>query len=108
VIDNVVLAFQIYGLAILISMAVAVLIKGIVVVLSRLKTKQKVPETEAAETDDGKIPVEHLVAISAAAYSMLGRHRVVHIEDGGRGLAWTAEGRAAHHASHAVSHHPKQ
>ena len=106
--DNVILAFQIYGLAILVSMAVAVLIKGIVVVLSRLKTKEKAPETEAAEIDEGQIPVEHLVAISAAAYSMLGRHRVVHIEAAGRGLAWTAEGRAVHHASHAVPHHPKQ
>jgi hypothetical protein len=107
VIDNVVLAFQIYGLAILVSMAVAVLIKGIVSVLSRLKAREKKPEPETPEIAEAQIPVEHIVAISAAAYSMLGRHRVVHIEDAGRGLAWTVEGRAAHHASHAVSHHPK-
>lgn len=110
--ENLVLAFQIYGLAILVSMAVAVLIKGIVVVLSRLKAKeqakQKAAEPATPDIDRAGIPVEHIAAISAAAYSMLGRHRVVHIEDGGRGLSWTAEGRAAHHGSHSVPHHPKQ
>ena len=106
--DNLILAFQIYGLAILVSMAVAVLIKGIVVVLSRLKAREKKPEPVAPAIDDDLIPVEHIAVISAAAYSMLGRHRIVHIEDRGRGLSWAHEGRAFHHASHAVPRQPRR
>ncbi len=105
--DNLLLAFQIYGLAILVSMTVAVLIKGIVSGLSKLKTADQSAAASAPTTDDDLIPIEHIAAISAAAYSMLGRHRIVHIEDRGRGLSWMAEGRAAHHASHAVPYHSK-
>ena len=102
--DNLVLAFQIYGLAILVSMAVALVIKGIVSGLSKLQKPVKAKAASAPAMDDDFIPVEHIAAISAAAYMMLGRHRIVHIADRGRGLTWKAEGRAAHHTSHAVYH----
>jgi hypothetical protein len=105
--DNLILALQIYGLAILVSMAVAVAIKAIVSGLSRLQSPEKARKASVAVIDDDLIPVEHIAAISAAAYSMLGRHRIVHIEDRGRGRSWMAEGRAAHHASHVMPYHSK-
>jgi hypothetical protein len=44
-----------------------------------------------------------VAAISAAVAAMVGAHRIVHIEPA-PGLGWQAEGRAAHHGSHAVTH----
>ena len=47
----------------------------------------------------------HIAAISAAIATMMGPHRIVHIEPlHHHGLGWQAEGRAAHHGSHAFSH----
>jgi hypothetical protein len=51
-------------------------------------------------------PSEHVAAIAAAVYAVLGVHRIVHIEERDRGRVWTAEGRMAHHASHNVPHRP--
>ena len=56
------------------------------------------PAPAIAPEDD-----ERLVAVIAAAVHVtLGRpHRIVHIEPSHGGEAWTAEGRLAHHRSHA-------
>lgn len=106
--SNFALAFQIYALAIFVSLVVAVAIRGIVSALSAIKAPQaKQPTTdEAAQPSD--VVQGDLAAIAAAVYAMLGAHRIIHIEDRGRGYSWTAEGRAAHHASHAVPHQPKR
>jgi hypothetical protein len=106
--SNFALAFQIYGLAIFVSLIVAVAIRGIVSTLSALKApRAKQAADETAQPSDA-FPQGDIAAIAAAVYAMLGAHRILHIEDRGRGFTWTAEGRAAHHASHAVPHHPKR
>lgn len=106
--DVIVKALWIYGLAIVVSMAVAVVIKVIVVVLNALERKPEPaakPAPAAAPTFD--LLADHVAAISAAVYSVIGAHRIVHIEEH-RHAGWVVEGRLAHHASHAISHHPKQ
>lgn len=101
-------ALYIYGLAIIVSLAVAVVIKVIVVVLNAIERKPaaapKAAPAPAAPVFD--VAADHVAAISAAIYAMLGAHRIVHLEEH-RTPGWVAEGRLAHHASHAVPHHPK-
>jgi predicted histidine transporter YuiF (NhaC family) len=103
--NSLVLALSVYALAIVISMLVAVLIKGIVVSLS-LTQKRPAPLPPApavvhtAAQDD-------IAVIAAAVYTILGAHRIVHIENGERGHSWTAAARASHHSSHNIEHHSK-
>lgn len=99
--------FIIYFIVIVISMLVATIIRGIVIVLSRqageVEAKAKVPAkpTPAAKPIAVGIPQEHIAAISAAVTMMMGAHRIVHIEMANRGFGWTSEARASHHTSHA-------
>jgi hypothetical protein len=105
------LSLKIYGLVIIISMLVAALIRGIVITLSKLQKKPAVPAARApaaampaAAAPD---PAQHDIAVIAAAlYAMVGAHRIVHIQDR-RGAGWAAEGRFAHHASHAIQRKPR-
>jgi hypothetical protein len=108
--DVIIKALWIYGLAIVVSMAVAVVIKVIVVVLNAMERKpEAAPKAAptAAPAPAFDLLADHVAAISAAVYSMMGSHRIVHIEEQRHG-EWVVEGRLAHHTSHAVSHHPKQ
>ena len=95
----------IYGIVIVISMLVAVLIRGIVLVLSRQakqeETKTLAKPAPAAQPALVGIPQEHLAVITAAVAAMMGAHRIVHIEMASRGFGWTAEARTVHHTSHA-------
>jgi hypothetical protein len=107
--DVILKTLWIYALAVVVSLAVAVVIKVIVVVLSAFERKP-----EAAPKPAGTSPAtafdllgDHIAAISAAVYSVLGAHRIIHIEEHRR-PEWVVEGRMAHHTSHAVQHHPKQ
>jgi len=64
-------------------------------------------QPEPVETDE---PVDmtaddHIAAISAAMAALIGAHRIIHIEPA-YPAGWLAEGRVAHHTSHAVAHHP--
>jgi hypothetical protein len=106
--DVIVKALWIYGLAIVVSMAVAVIIKLVVVILNAFDRKpEAAPKSVAAVAEPAfDVLADHVVAISAAVYSMIGAHRIIHIEDQ-RHTEWAGEGRMAHHASHTVSHHPK-
>jgi hypothetical protein len=107
--DVIVKALWIYGLAIVVSMAVAVVIKVIVVVLNAVERKAEVaakPAPTATPAPAFNLLADHVAAISAAVYSAIGAHRIVHIEEH-RDPGWVVEGRLAHHTSHAVSHHPK-
>ncbi|MDS4020811.1 MAG: OadG family protein [Candidatus Competibacter sp.] len=95
----------IYGIVIVISMLVAVVIRGIVLVLSR-QAKQEETKTPAKPAPVAQpalvgIPQEHLAVITATVAAMMGAHRIVHIEMAGRGFGWTAEARTVHHTSHA-------
>lgn len=97
--------FVIYGIVIVVSMLVALVIRGIVLVLSRqaqdtVKAPVK-PVPTAQPTIAGGVPQEHIAAIAAAVAAMMGAHRIVHIEAASRGFGWTAEARTVHHTSHA-------
>ncbi|MBL8541160.1 MAG: hypothetical protein JNK68_12420 [Betaproteobacteria bacterium] len=105
--DVIIKALWIYGLAVVVSLAVAVVIKLIVVILGALERKpEAAPKVVAAPAPAFDLVADHVAAISAAVYAMLGAHRIVHIEEQ-RQAGWVVEGRLAHHASHAVQHHPK-
>jgi hypothetical protein len=95
-------SFAFYGLAIVISLLVAVLIRGIVAVLALTRKEVDTPAPAVAVTPS-TVPGDDIAAIAAAVYAVLGAHRIVHIERGRRGLVWTAEGRVSHHISHNVS-----
>lgn len=99
--ESLVLAFKVYALAIVVSTLVALMIKGIVVMLARFGAPREVLPAAPAAPAPG-IPEAHLAAIAAAAHAVVGSHRIVHVEDRRRGMSWTFEGRAAHHGSHHV------
>jgi hypothetical protein len=110
-----------YGLAAVVSMAIAAVIKAIVVLLNLAERyKQPAAAQAAAAVRAAALPVlaqpalrpseiaaEHIAAISAAVYAAIGAHRIVHIEDA-RGGGWSTEGRLAHHRSHAVPTHAQK
>ena len=99
----------IYGLAIVVSLLIAVVIKLIVVLLGRGEQRTASAQQPVAVTPApaSGIPPDHLVVIAAAASAVFGDQRIVHIEETRRRAGWLAEGRQAHHASHGVEHHPK-
>ncbi|QQS54869.1 MAG: OadG family protein [Candidatus Competibacteraceae bacterium] len=96
--------FVIYGIVIVVSMLVAVVIRGIVWALSRSSTQEasKAPAKPAPALQPAVegVPREHLAVITATIAAMLGAHRIVRIETPGRGYSWTAEARTVHHTSH--------
>ena len=99
--DLIGLSLQMYGLAIVISLVVALVIKGIVVALSitpnsaaAAPTFKTTPEPVANEIEDD------IAAITAAVYAIMGAHRIVRIEDARRSHAWETEGRLMHQTSH--------
>ena len=98
----------IYGLAIVVSLAVAVVIKVIVVALGKLEGTPAAPPQPAA-VPPGPLAVDanHIAVIAAAVHAMTGAHRIVHIEAAPHHSGWAAEGRQAHHSSHVLPHHPK-
>ncbi len=107
--DLVPLSLGIYGIAIVISFIVALLIKGIVValpLLRQLSKREAAPDTAPASA--ATIPPDHVAAIAAAVAATVGAHHIIHIEDPGRGAVWTAEGRMIHQTSHAIARSPKR
>lgn len=104
---DILLSLKIYALAIGISMAVALLIRGVVAMVS---LRQRKLDSEPASAPVAAPPdlEGHIAAISAAVYAMIGAHRIVHIRAQGRQGAWTVEGRLAHHTSHKVPHQPRK
>ena len=103
------LSVQMYGLAIVISFAVALLIKIVVVVLSIPQRRERAaaeaakPAARAAPAPQPAVDAaaDDIAAIAAAVYAMIGAHRIVRIQEGADvGRAWTAEGRLVHQTSH--------
>jgi Na+-transporting methylmalonyl-CoA/oxaloacetate decarboxylase gamma subunit len=93
----------IYGIVIVVSMLVALVIHGIVWALSRQAKDAVKPVVKPAAAPQpilAGVPQEHLAVISAAVAAMLGAHRIVRIEAPSRGYSWTAEARSVHHTSH--------
>lgn len=104
-------ALAIYLIAIVIAMAAAALIRGIVALLGRQGHRGATTATAvgipavATASDPAPVGPEQVAAIAAALHMVIGDHRIVHIEEARKGSGWVAEGRQAHHASHAVDHH---
>lgn len=104
----------VYGLAIVVAMGAALLIKLIVggLAMAERRSEAKLAATTAATTVAAPVPVveagipaHHLVAITAAAYAMVGGHRILHIGTANSGRFWSTEGRMAQHGSHHPFHH---
>ena len=95
-------ALQIYGISIAISMFVAVLIKVLVVVTSRVKPVAKMAEApqKTVEPPITGISDEVIAAISSAIAVVTGPHRILHIAESKR--SWSSQGRVAQH-----SHQPR-
>lgn len=99
-----------YLLVIVIGFMIALVIKVIVVLLSRSAEKEasKTPVATAAASRRAApvplgIPAHHLVAIVAAAESIAGS-RIVRINDIGLDQSWISVGRSIHQSSHDVRH----
>ena len=99
-------ALWIYGLAAVVALLIAALIRLIVAVLGRLDRATAPAPPAAATTVAAAIPPEHVAAIGAAVCASLGAHRILHIEDRRGAGRWGAEGRSVQHRSHAVPTHP--
>ena len=99
----------IYGLTIVVSLAVAVVIKVIVVALNMLERKPAQPaQPIAVPPAPFAAEADHIAVIAAAVHAMTGAHRIVHIETGPHQSGWAAGGRQAHHSSHTLPHHAKR
>jgi hypothetical protein len=92
----------IYGLMAVVSMMIAGVIKVIVLLLGRFDRRPEAAAARAQPARAAEVPAAHVAAISAAVYAAIGAHRIVHIEDQRSSGRWGAEGRSAHHHSHAV------
>jgi len=98
----------IYGIVIVVSLLVAVVIRLIVWTLSRKaeQVKAAAPAKPVATapppvaTAHG-LPQDHFAAIAAAVAAMMGAHRIVRIETASQSYTWTAATRTAHHLSRA-------
>ena len=108
--EPIVLSLAVFALAIVISMLVAVVIKGIVASISWMqKSSADSPKDAVASTpQEVESDQSDIAAITAAIYAVMGAHRIVHIERADRGHTWTGEGRVAHHTSHAIPRQPSR
>jgi len=103
----------IYAITLVVAMLVALVVKGIVVALGAVERRSgtAVPRPSSPAVAPAEavtaIPAEHVAAIAAAVHAIIGEHHIVHIEDPNRGAVWVAEGRHAHHTSHAIEHRPR-
>ena len=102
-------ALQVYGIAIALSMLIAVLIKVMVMLTGRVNkpAAKTVPAAAAPKAVEKPlvapgIPGEVIAAISAVVSTLTGPHRVLYIGESSR--AWASEGRIAQHSSHQPRH----
>lgn len=97
-------ALQVYGISIVISMLVAVLIKIMVVATSRVGSAAKTAKAPQPHPVQpvvrAGVPSEVVAAVSAALAAVTGPHRILHIAESKR--TWSHQGRIAQH-----SHQPR-
>lgn len=109
--DGIVMALIGYGLMIVVSIAAAALIRGIVLSLQGMQKAQKARIAAAQPPASVQISVEpdtsevdekarHVAAIAAAIYAVVGAHRLVYIGEARPSSGWTTTGRAMHQTSH--------
>ena len=90
-------SLQVYGIAVVISMLVAVLIKVMVTVTSRMEKAKpvEVPTGTVCPIGPG-VPDEDVAALSAAIFAAIGPHRVLHLEPTRHG--WASGARGSQHS----------
>ncbi len=90
-------ALQVYGIAIVISVLVAVLIKLMVSLTGRMERSRPVDIPTGTVCPVGLgVPDEDVAALSAAIFVAMGPHRILHIAPTSHG--WAAGARAAQHS----------
>ncbi|MDR0378827.1 MAG: hypothetical protein LBI62_02585 [Candidatus Accumulibacter sp.] len=101
-------SLQVYGIAAVISILVAILIKLLVGVTGHIEKRARgaapapiVPHPAAPPAVAPPMPEEVVAAIAAAVATAIGPHRILHIGESSH--SWTYEGRSALH-----SHQPKR
>ena len=100
-------SLQVYGIAIVVSLVVAALIKLLVVVTGRVQPVAKkaaiaIPTAPLEKVISPGVPDEVVAAITAAVAVCCGPYRVLHIGESKR--SWASEGRIAQHSSHQPRH----
>jgi Na+-transporting methylmalonyl-CoA/oxaloacetate decarboxylase gamma subunit len=96
-------SLQIYGIAIVVSAIVALLIKVLVLMTARLeqaKPEEGLPVGTVCPIGQG-VPEEDVAALSAAIFVAIGPHHILHIGQASHG--WASGARAAQH-SHTQGH----
>jgi hypothetical protein len=90
-------ALQVYGIAIVISLLVAVLIKVMVAVTSRMEQAKplEMPTGTVCPIGPG-VPEEDVAALSAAIFAAIGPHRVLHLAPTSH--TWASGARSTQHA----------
>jgi Na+-transporting methylmalonyl-CoA/oxaloacetate decarboxylase gamma subunit len=90
-------ALQVYGIAIVISVLVAVLIKLMVSLTGRMEKSKPVDIPTGTVCPIGLgVPDEDVAALSAAIFVAMGPHRILHIAPTSHG--WATGARAAQHS----------
>jgi Na+-transporting methylmalonyl-CoA/oxaloacetate decarboxylase gamma subunit len=90
-------ALQVYGIAIVISVLVAVLIKLMVSLTGRMEKSKPVDIPTGTVCPIGLgVPDEDVAALSAAIFVAMGPHRILHIAPTSHG--WASGARAAQHS----------
>ena len=94
---SIVKALQVYGIAIAISMLVALLIKVMVAATARMEQAgaNEVPTGTVCPVDQG-IPDDDVAALSAAIFAAIGPHHILHIAPASHG--WASSARASQHS----------
>lgn len=90
-----------YGLAIIVAVLAAFMIRGIVIAIRPSETPKAAAPARGPAAPPAEDPVKNDIAVIAAAvYAMLGAHRIVRIQPSISGTSWAAQGRMIHHTSH--------
>jgi hypothetical protein len=92
-----------YVLMAVIATLVAVLIRGIVMLLAQAQTRaaKEGPTPVVVSVTPGRDENREIAAaIAAAVYAVLGAHRLVYIGEARPGFTWTSEIRSRLHTSH--------
>ena len=110
--SSIIKTLEVYGIAIVISFLVAILIKILVGVTGRIEKHApgatitpSAPSAPTAPLSASAVSEEEedILAVIAAAVAAMGSHRILHIAESRRG--WMYEGRAALHSHQPLHPH---